>query len=159
MATKKTILKLSRSRAKARGQKAARRATVASTKGQIGTVKKTNSPAGIARNREIRTQTESRTGRPHPGTWNLRLYVAGDSPKSRAALENLERLCALHLRSNYRIEVVDLRKKPGLAKIDQILALPTLVRRVPGPVKRVIGDLSNAERALIALDIHPSPGA
>jgi circadian clock protein KaiB len=88
-----------------------------------------------------------------PGAWNLRLYVAGDSPKSRAALDNLRRLCETHLGSNYDIEVVDLKKKPELAKVDQILAVPTLVRKVPEPMKRIIGDLSNAERALVALDL------
>src|SRR5690606_15763916 len=91
--------------------------------------------------------------------WNLRLYVAGDAPKSRKALENLKRLCASYLKDNYSIEVVDLRKKPGLAKADQILAVPTLVRKVPEPVKRVIGDLSNAERSLVALDILRAPEA
>jgi circadian clock protein KaiB len=88
-----------------------------------------------------------------PAKWNLRLYVAGDSPKSKTALENLTRLCELHLRDNYHIEVVDLRKKPELARADQILAVPTLIRKVPEPMKRVIGDLSNAERALLALDL------
>jgi len=85
--------------------------------------------------------------------WNLRLYVAGDSPKSRTALENLRRLCDAHLGVEYHIEVVDLRTRPELAKADQILALPTLVRKIPEPVKRVIGDLSNAERALVGLEL------
>lgn len=87
--------------------------------------------------------------------WNLWLYVAGDSPKSRSALENLTRLCDAHLGENYSIEVVDLKKKPELAKADQILAVPTLIRKVPAPAKRVIGDLSNVERAMVALDLHP----
>jgi circadian clock protein KaiB len=86
--------------------------------------------------------------------WNLRLYVAGDSPKSRSALENLKRLCEQHLGENYSIEVVDLRKRPELAKADQILAVPTLVRKVPEPMKRIIGDLSNSERAAVALDFR-----
>jgi circadian clock protein KaiB len=86
-------------------------------------------------------------------TWNLRLYVAGDSPKSRTALENLRRLCDTHLGKDYHIEVVDLKTRPELAKADQILALPTLIRKVPEPMKRVIGDLSNAERALVGLDL------
>jgi circadian clock protein KaiB len=86
-------------------------------------------------------------------TWNLRLYVAGDSPKSRTALENLRRLCDAHLGKDYHIEVVDLKTRPELAKADQILALPTLIRKVPEPMKRVIGDLSNAERALVGLDL------
>lgn len=90
---------------------------------------------------------------PPPAKWNLRLYVAGDSPKSKIALENLTRLCERHLGDNYHIEVVDLRKKPELARADEILAVPTLIRKIPEPMKRVIGDLSNAERALLALDL------
>ena len=90
---------------------------------------------------------------PRPAKWNLRLYVAGDSPKSKIALENLTRLCERHLTNNYHIEVVDLRKKPELARIDEILAVPTLIRKVPEPMKRVIGDLSNAERAIMALEL------
>lgn len=94
-----------------------------------------------------------------PSHWNLRLYVAGDSPKSRTALENLTRLCNAHLGENYSIEVVDLRKKPELAKADQILAVPTLIRKIPEPMKRVIGDLSNVELAMMALDLHPPDSA
>jgi circadian clock protein KaiB len=85
--------------------------------------------------------------------WNLRLYIAGDSPRSRTALANLKRLCEEHLRSRYDIEVVDLRMRPDLAKVDQILAVPTLIRKVPEPMKRVIGDLSDSDRAIIALDL------
>jgi len=88
-------------------------------------------------------------------SWNLRLYIAGDSPRSRSALENLQRICNTHLGRNYTVEVVDLKKRPELAKIDQILAVPTLIRKIPEPMKRVIGDLSNAERALLALDLTP----
>jgi circadian clock protein KaiB len=89
--------------------------------------------------------------------WTLRLYIAGDSPKSRAALDNLQRLCDAHLEGRYKIEVIDLKTRPELAKADQILALPTLIRKVPEPMKRLIGDLSNAERALIALDLGGTP--
>jgi circadian clock protein KaiB len=85
--------------------------------------------------------------------WTLRLYVAGDSPRSRTALANLKKLCEETLKDNYAIEVIDLTKRPELAKADQILAVPTLVRQIPEPMKRIIGDLSNADRALIALDI------
>ena len=87
------------------------------------------------------------------GNWDLRLYVAGDSPRSRLALENLRRLCDEHLGKRYRIEIVDLRQRPELAKADQILAVPTLVRKIPEPIKRIIGDLSDSERALMALDL------
>lgn len=95
-----------------------------------------------------------------PGdVWTLRLYVAGDNQKSRTALGNLKRLCAEHIGDGrYEIEVIDLMKNPQLAKADQILAIPTLVRRIPEPMKRVIGDLSNAERALIALDLDELSG-
>lgn len=86
-------------------------------------------------------------------TWTLRLYVAGDSPKSRAAITNLKRLCEAHLAGKYEIEVIDLKTRPELAKAHQILALPTLIRKVPEPVKRVIGDLSNADRTLVGLEI------
>jgi circadian clock protein KaiB len=86
--------------------------------------------------------------------WTLRLYVAGDSPKSRTALANLQRLCDTHLEGRYEIEVIDLKTRPELAKADQILALPTLIRKVPEPMKRLIGDLSNAERALIGLELR-----
>jgi circadian clock protein KaiB len=89
--------------------------------------------------------------------WTLRLYIAGDSPKSRTALANLERLCDAHLKGKYKIEVIDLKTRPELAKADQILALPTLIRKIPEPMKRLIGDLSNAERALVALDLEADP--
>jgi circadian clock protein KaiB len=89
--------------------------------------------------------------------WTLRLYIAGDSPKSRTALANLERLCDSHLKGKYKIEVIDLKTRPELAKADQILALPTLIRKIPEPMKRLIGDLSNAERALVALDLEAEP--
>jgi circadian clock protein KaiB len=90
--------------------------------------------------------------KPLSAKWNLRLYIAGDSPKSKTALENLTRLCETHLRDNYDIEVVDLRRRPDLARADEILAVPTLIRKIPKPMRRVIGDLSNAECALRALD-------
>jgi circadian clock protein KaiB len=91
-------------------------------------------------------------------TWNLWLYVAGDSPRSRTALNNLRKLCEERLKGNYNIEVIDLTKRPDLAKVDQILAVPTLIRKIPEPMKRIIGDLSNADRALVALDMHTLSG-
>lgn len=90
-------------------------------------------------------------------TWRLRLYVAGRSGRSATALQNLERICQQHLPAGYRIEVVDLLENPRLARGDQILAVPTLVRRLPPPVKKIIGDLSNAERVLVGLDLKPEP--
>jgi circadian clock protein KaiB len=86
---------------------------------------------------------------------NLRLYIAGTTPKSMDALRNLKQICATHLDKKYRVEVIDLLENPQLAKGDQILAIPTLVRRLPAPLKKIIGDLSNTERVLIGLDLRP----
>src|SRR6267142_1433912 len=91
----------------------------------------------------------------HDPIWELRLYVAGQSPKSIRAFANLKKICEEHLAGKYRIEVIDLLKTPQLARGDQILAIPTLVRRIPEPVKKIIGDLSNSERALVGLNIRP----
>lgn len=91
-----------------------------------------------------------------PNVWELRLYVAGKTAKSVAALENLTRLCEEHLRGKYRIEVVDLLVHPKLAKDDQIVAIPTLVRKLPPPLCKLVGDLSNAERTLVGLQLRPS---
>jgi circadian clock protein KaiB len=87
--------------------------------------------------------------------WNLRLYTAGQSPKSLAALANLKRVCEEHLAGRYSIEVVDLMKNPRLAKDDQIVAIPTLVRKLPEPLRRIVGDLSDTERALVGLQLKP----
>lgn len=86
--------------------------------------------------------------------WDLRLYVAGQTPKSVAAFNNLKKLCEEHLKGQYHIEVVDLLKQPQLAKGDQILAIPTLVRKLPQPIKKIIGDLSNTQRVLVGLDLR-----
>jgi len=88
-------------------------------------------------------------------TFLLRLYVAGQTPKCMRAFANLKRICEDHLRGRYRIEVVDLLVNPALARGDQILAVPTLVRQLPPPVKKIIGDLSNVERVLVGLDLRP----
>jgi len=87
--------------------------------------------------------------------WDLRLYVAGETPKSVAALANLTAFCEQHLAGRYTIEVIDLVEHPGLAKVDQILAIPTLVRRQPSPERKIIGDLSNTERIFIGLELRP----
>lgn len=91
---------------------------------------------------------------PKPSYWELRLYVAGQTPKSLQAFANLKRICEEHLVGRYSIEVVDLLLNPQLAKNDQILALPTLVRKLPEPVRKIIGDLSNTERVLVGLDLR-----
>ena len=88
--------------------------------------------------------------------YNLRLYVAGQTPKSIAALANLKKICEAHLAGRYEIEVVDLAKNPDLAQRHQIIAIPTLIRQLPEPLKRIIGDLSNLERVLVGLDIQPT---
>ena len=87
--------------------------------------------------------------------FELRLYVAGHTPKSLSALANLERICETHLAGQYRIEVIDLLKTPQLAAGDQIFAVPTLVRRLPEPIKKIIGDLSDEERVLVGLNVQP----
>jgi circadian clock protein KaiB len=87
--------------------------------------------------------------------WILRLYVAGQTPKSLTAFANLKKICEQHLNGKYRIEVIDVAQNPELAKEAQILALPTLVRKLPAPVRKVIGDLSNTERVLVGLDLRP----
>ena len=86
-------------------------------------------------------------------TWRLRLYVAGQTPKSITALGNLERLCKAHLAGRYHIELVDLINQPHLARRDDIVVLPTLVRKLPPPIRKIIGDLSNEERVLVGLDV------
>ncbi|MBB6235521.1 circadian clock protein KaiB [Pedobacter sp. AK013] len=86
--------------------------------------------------------------------YELRLYVAGKTSKSVAALENLKKLCEEHLKGKYSIEVIDLLEKPQLAEGDQIFAIPTLVKKVPEPVRKIIGDLSNEEKVLVGLDIR-----
>jgi circadian clock protein KaiB len=88
-------------------------------------------------------------------TWNLRLYVAGLTPNCATALANLKNLCETHLTGKYNIEVVDLLQNPQLARGDQIIAIPTLVRKLPQPVRKIIGDLSNTERVLVGLDLRP----
>ena len=87
--------------------------------------------------------------------WQLRLYVAGQTAKSMAAFENLKRVCETHLAGRYTIEVIDLLVNPRLAAGDQILAVPTLVRKFPEPIRKIIGDLSNEDRVLVGLDVQP----
>jgi circadian clock protein KaiB len=91
--------------------------------------------------------------------WDLRLYVAGQTTKSLAAFANLKRICETHLAGRYQIEVIDLLRHPQLAAGDQIVAIPTLVRKLPEPIRKIIGDLSNTERTLVGLQIRPRPVA
>ena len=93
---------------------------------------------------------------PAVAAWDLRLYVAGQTPNCVAAFANLKKLCEEHLPGQYHIEVIDLVERPQLAKDDQILAFPTLVRKLPEPIKKIIGDLSNTERVLVGLDLRPA---
>jgi circadian clock protein KaiB len=88
-------------------------------------------------------------------TWELRLYVAGQTPKSMTAFDNLKKIAEENLKGKYTIEIIDLLKNPQLAAGDQILAIPTLVRKLPQPIKKIIGDLSNTERVLVGLDVRP----
>lgn len=90
--------------------------------------------------------------------WDLRLYVAGQTPRSIAAFANLKRLCEEHLAGRYNIEVIDLIKHPQLAAGDQILAIPTLVRKLPQPIRKIVGDLRDTDRALVGLQLRPGKG-
>lgn len=92
---------------------------------------------------------------PNEDTWELRLYVAGQSSKSMAAFANLKKICEEHLPGRYSIEVIDLLESPQLAKGDEIVAIPTLVRRLPEPIRKIVGDLSNTEKTLVGLQLRP----
>src|SRR5258707_765839 len=103
-----------------------------------------------------KTKIRARPGKPAPRkpvVWNLRLYVAGQTPKSIRAFANLKLLCEDHLKGRYQIEVIDLRENPNLARDEQIVAVPTLIKRLPPPVRRLIGDLSNVKKVLLGLDL------
>jgi circadian clock protein KaiB len=103
-------------------------------------------------------RTAARKKVPPGESWNLRLYIAGQTPRSLAALANLRKICADYLPAACTIEVIDLVEKPQLARGDQILAIPTLVRNFPAPMRKIIGDLSNVERVLVGLDWRPEIG-
>jgi circadian clock protein KaiB len=92
-----------------------------------------------------------------PEQFELRLYVAGQTPRSIAALTNLRRICQEHLAERYTIEIIDLLDAPQRARTDQIVAIPTLVRMLPQPIRKIIGDLSNTERVLVGIDVRPRP--
>ena len=100
------------------------------------------------------SENDGATPSPESKAYQLRLYVAGKTPKSIQALTNLKQICEDHLYGRYEIEIIDLLENPQLAQGDQILALPTLVRRLPEPIKKIIGDLSNKERVLVGLDLR-----
>lgn len=104
------------------------------------------------------TVPRARSASAAPAEWCLRLYVAGQTAKSLRAFANLKSLCETHLAGKYDIEVIDLLQQPTLAKGDQIVAIPTLVRHLPPPVRKIIGDLSNTERVLVGLDLLPRSG-
>ncbi|HOI12488.1 MAG TPA: circadian clock KaiB family protein [Methanoculleus sp.] len=101
------------------------------------------------------TDTQKTAGEENGEEWILRLYVAGQTPKSLAAFANLKRICEEHLAGRYKIEVIDLLEHPQLARGDQIFAVPTLVRKLPPPLRKIIGDLSNTEKVLVGLDVQP----
>jgi circadian clock protein KaiB len=106
----------------------------------------------------VKTSATSRKAKPTsalPADWDLLLYVAGPTPKSIAAFRNLEQICEEHLAGRYHIKVIDLLQNPQLAQGDQILAVPTLVRRLPAPIRKIIGSLSSTERVLVGLDLRP----
>jgi circadian clock protein KaiB len=103
--------------------------------------------------RTVRRRKSDPAGAPAK-VWHLRLYVAGQTPKSLTAFGNLKQICENHLKGGYSIEVIDLLEQPHLSKGDQILAIPTLVRKLPPPVRKIIGDLSDTERVLVGLDLR-----
>jgi circadian clock protein KaiB len=110
----------------------------------------------VAANNKQENGQEPQKKRPE---WLLKLYVAGQTPKSVAAFASLKRICETHLKGQYEIEVVDLLVNPALAKGDQIVAVPSLVRQLPPPVKKIIGDLANEERVLVGLDLRSAQAA
>jgi circadian clock protein KaiB len=105
--------------------------------------------------RDSRKSKRTKKAQVRPPLWELRLYVAGQTPNSIAAFDNLKRICQTHLKGEYRIEVIDLLVNPRLASGDQIVAVPSLVRKLPTPVKRIIGNLSDEGRVLVGLDLQP----
>jgi circadian clock protein KaiB len=107
----------------------------------------------MRKGRRSRTPRKTEPAR-RTAEWELRLYIAGETALAMAAFANLERICEEHLKGRYRIEVIDLLKNPMLARGDQILAIPTLVRKLPTPMKKIIGDLTNADRVLVGLDLR-----
>ena len=109
----------------------------------------------MKRDQDKLKEKPARGARAAPVAWQLKLYVAGMTAKSAAALQNLRQVCETHLAGQYHIEVIDLLVNPQLAAGDQILAVPTLVRKVPEPIRKIIGDLSNEERVLVGLDVQP----
>lgn len=110
--------------------------------------------------KQAKTSKINRPAKKSGGTqkYDLRLYVAGQTPRSLQALSNLKKICEQHLAGNYRVEIIDLLQKPQLAAGDQILAIPTLVRAIPKPARKIIGDLSDTERVLIGLDVRAVSG-
>lgn len=108
----------------------------------------------------MNTNTATNSFKPAgPDFWNLRLYIAGQTPKSVAAYGNLKKLCEELLQGRYTLEIIDLQKNPHLAQVDQIVAIPTLIRKLPEPIRRIIGDLSNRDRTLRGLDLVVYAGA
>lgn len=105
--------------------------------------------------KSMKRHSSAPNGRPAK-LWQLRLYVAGQTPKSLTAFSNLKKICENHLKGRYRIEVIDLLEQPHLSKGDQILAIPTLVRKLPQPMRKIIGDLSDTVRVLVGLDLRPA---
>lgn len=99
----------------------------------------------------------SRNRTSDPKFWNLRLYIAGQTPRSLMALDNLRKICEQRLKGRYRIEVIDLMQHPELSHRDQIVMVPTLVRKLPPPMRKLIGDLSDTERVLMGLELEPAP--
>jgi circadian clock protein KaiB len=130
-----------------------------SAKSRKSTTTRTDADASKRKSEAKRVASSSKKSSRAKGqdvNWELRLYVAGNTPNSIAAFSNLKQICETHMDGRYRIEIIDLLRSPQLASGDQIIAIPTLVRRLPVPIKKIIGDLSNRERVLIGLDLKPA---
>lgn len=141
MKTRKSTRASSKSSQATRSDKSEARSRKSASKG-VGTKRKTATPRAASKTKDA------------PAVWTLRLYITGRGERSERALRNLRNLCEANMKEGtYKIEVIDLLKNPALAKTDQILAIPTLVRKLPEPMKRIIGDLSDADRALVSLDL------
>jgi circadian clock protein KaiB len=119
---------------------------------------KKSGKADEAKPRSLQQIAEDAGPEPKEEVWELRLYIAGQTPRSVAAFANLKKICEEHLQGRYNIEVVDLVKHPQLAAGDQILAIPTLVRKLPQPLRKIVGDLRDTERALVGLQLRPASG-
>jgi len=153
MKPKKTTKTAARTKPASTG-KASAKTTAKKPAARVKAAKPVAAKAKAVRTPSLKAKPVKITAPDGTENWNLRLYVAGQTPRSVTAFSNLKRLCEERLAGRYKIEVIDLVKQPQLAQGDQIIAIPTLVRKLPEPIKRVVGDLSNIERVLVGMDLQ-----